>query len=521
MVDHAAPQPALSIGPVSKSFDGEQALDQVTLNLLPGEIHGLLGHNGSGKSTLIKILAGFYTADEYGTFTIKGAEVKLPLPIQQARQMGLAFVHQDLGLVNAATVAENLSISQFCDRPRVAVNWRRQTAACQALLSRYRLTIPADRLVSDLAPVEKALVAIVRALYEIEQSRKADSSPPVLVLDEPTAHLPRQDVSRLAEILRVLREENVSVIFVSHRTEEVLELTDRLSVLRDGKLVATRDTCGLTEHDIEELILGRHSAGDAESVTPATSKPATNKVAGRGGNDVEVVEMTGGIVHNLSFSVVAGEVVGLTGLASSGATDVPAQLFGALTAEGGALRLGGRSFDLRRMTPRRAMDAGIAFVPGDRLVNGVIGDLTLLENVIPLVGSQFSRFGTLRRKSLREAAASQFQRFAVRPSGVNRKVSALSGGNQQKVVLTKWLWNEPTLLLLQEPTQGVDVGASEEIFRAIRHAAEHGAAVICASTDEDDLAKFCDRVLVIRDGQIVSELTGPDVTKDAMRRAAG
>lgn len=515
MIGNAGEPPALSVGPVSKAFDGEQALDKVTLSLLPGEIHGLLGHNGSGKSTLIKILAGFYTADEYGTFTMHGTELKLPLPAQQARQLGLAFVHQDLGLIGAATVAENLSISEFCERRRLAVSWRRQVATCQQLLSRYRLSIPANRLVSDLPPVEKALVAIVRALNEIEQTRSTDSSPPVLILDEPTAHLPRQDVSRLADILRVLREDGVSVIFVSHRTEEVLELTDRLSVLRDGQLVATRATSGLSEHDIELLILGMDPA-PSEAPERVASQVSKQRV-----DEVSITDLSGAIVHDLAFSVAAGEVVGLTGLASAGATDVPALIFGATPASIGTLHMGNQSFDLRRMTPRRAMDAGIAFVPGDRLVNGVIGDLTLLENVVPLVGTQFSRFGTLRRKSLRQAATSEFQRFAVRPSGVDRKISALSGGNQQKVVLAKWLWNEPALLLLQEPTQGVDVGATEEIFRAIRHATEQGAAVICASTDEDDLAKFCDRVLVLRHGQIVTELRGEDVTRDAMRRAAG
>lgn len=517
---------ALSLRGLSKSFDGEKALDEVDLDIAGGEVHGLLGHNGSGKSTLIKILAGFHAPDPGATLFLHGEAVKLPMPPASARERGLAFVHQDLGLIGSATVAENITITEFSGPAKLFIDWRRKERSCAELLVKYGIAVsPAER-VDRLTPVQKAMVAIARALQEIHAG--AGEGRKVLVLDEPTAYLPRADVKDLFAVLRRLRDAGVATLFVSHNTDEVLDITDRLSVLRDGKLVGTRVTRTLDTEDVERMILGGRSPEalgapgsgaeprDLDTLPPSSALGVPPRSSG-----ARVQGLSGPLCHDLDFEVRAGEVLGFTGLSSSGATDVPGLLFGAERALAGTLELEGRRLDLTRLRPHQAVRNRLAFVPGDRVNAGVIADLTLLENVTPLVARDYSRAGMLRRRRLIADAQKIFDDFQVRPSKVHRSMASLSGGNQQKVVLSKWMWNEPSLLLLEEPTQGVDVGACEEIFHLVRAAASRGAAVICAATDEKDLARLCDRVLVLNRGVIVAEYAGADVTQDNLRRASG
>jgi ribose transport system ATP-binding protein len=495
--------PRLELRNLSKSFGGTHALRGVDLTILPGEVHGLLGENGSGKSTLIKVLAGFHEPEE-GRLDIDGEEVRLPLAPGQFRTLGMSFVHQDLGLVESLSVLENLRVAEIAaSRSRWRISWRGERRRARETFERYGLRLDPSATVADLKPVERALLAIVRALEEIRAVGRGHG---VLVLDEPTVFLPKEGVERLFALVRDAAAAGASILFVSHDLDEVLEITDRVTVLRDGALVGTVVTRETTETTFVEMIIGRQLAALGEVGHADLTEH-------RIGASVE--GLTGRNVKDVSFEMHEGEIVGITGLLGSGFEEVPHLLYGARQAAAGRLVLRGDALDLTRLTPTGAIDAGLALIPADRKTDGSVGSLPIVENMALSVLDRYFNGVSLERRRMRRETAALMGEFDVRPNDPSLPYGAFSGGNQQKALLAKWFQTEPRLLLLDEPTQGVDVGARQQIYGIIRTAVEErGMHVLCASSDYEQLALLCDRVIVFGRGRIWRELVGADITKE-------
>ncbi len=493
--------PALSLRGVSKHFGGAQALLKADLTIRAGEVHGLLGENGSGKSTLIKILAGFHEPDS-GELEFAGRTVPLPLPPGRFRELGIGFVHQDLALIPTLTVVENLRTGLIARSGSLrSISWRGEARRASAVFERYGLALDPTATVADLRPVDRALLAIVRA---IEDVRGEHEGPGILVLDEPTVFLPRSEVEHLFSLVREIAASGGSVLFVSHDLSEVGDITDRVTVLRDGRVVGTAVTAETDESRLVEMIIGRRLSAFAGAHRDHAGEAPVASVTGLAGPGIE----------DASLSVAEGEVLGLTGLAGSGFEAVPYLLTGAWTASAGRLRLDGDDHDLTRMTPGRALRARIALIPGDRQRDGAVGSLSVTDNLTLPRLPRFRAHGTLGRGRMHRLTAEAMERFDVRPPAPRADYGSFSGGNQQKALLAKWLDTSPRLLLVHEPTQGVDIGARQQIFATIRAVADRGACMVLASSDHEQLAQICDRVLVFGRGRIVSELRGDDVVKD-------
>jgi ribose transport system ATP-binding protein len=495
--------PAVEIEHWSKTFGGVHALIDVGLVLWPGEIHGLLGENGSGKSTLVKILAGYHAPEPGATLHVHGRRVELPLRPGEFLHLGMSFVHQDLGLVPSLTVTENLRLPALIADGRTRVSWARERRYTREVFARYGVDVDPAAKVADIRPVERALLAIVRAFEGVRATQKPEQST-VLVLDEPSVFLSRAGVTHLFRLMKQIAGEGASVLFISHYLEEVKAVTDRVSVLRDGRVVGTVDTASVTQADLIELIVGRRLEAFAHESQTFTSKDAC----------VTVHDLSIGSLNGISFSAASGEVLGLTGLVGSGVEDIPYGLFGARSCRRGQVEIKSRVFNLSEMTPIRAMRAGMALLPADRQRDGSAPSLTVLENVLLPVFRRFFKGLRLNRSHMTASAAAVLGEVDVRPNDPRMVYSALSGGNQQKVLLAKWLQTNPQVLLLHEPTQGVDVGARQEIFSLIRKVAANGGSVLCVSSDYEQMAAICDRVLVIGRGRVISELSGSHLTKE-------
>jgi ribose transport system ATP-binding protein len=495
--------PILSARNLSKTFGLRTVLRNVDLDVFPGEIHGLVGQNGSGKSTLIKILAGYHEPDEGGLLTVREREVSLPLSSQESRRLAMSFVHQDLALIESATVLENIRIGRYERRLGWWVPWRRERLRVAEMLERFGIRVSPDALISELRQVDRAMVAIARALEQVRESEHEaeGAGNALLVLDEPTPHLPRDGVERLFDTVREMASSGVGILFVTHRLEEIRDLTHRVSVLRDGSLVENAPTESITEARLIESILGF----SLEQLYP-DSHEVQGELA------IKAEGISGANVAAFSVAAQRGEIIGLTGLLGMGWEAVPYLLFGAQQATAGTLTLDGTSHDLTRLAPRRAMNAGLALIPADRHGAGVLLAASVAENMtLPTLGSYFSA-GVLHLGLESRRARELMDEYDVRPRDHRRPLSTFSGGNQQKVVLAKWFETRPRVLLLHEPTQGVDVGARAQIFERIRDAAQNGVVVLYASAEWDDLAHLCDRVMIFRDGRVVSELRGAGLT---------
>jgi ribose transport system ATP-binding protein len=504
-----SPAPVIEIRNLSKRFGGVRALDKVDLTVGKQEVHGLLGQNGSGKSTLIKILSGFNDPEPGGTLAIAGRDVPLPLPPGGFREHGISFVHQNLGLIPSLTVLENLLAGDLATESRWRIDWRREADRARALFDRYRLAINPTDPVSRLTPVQRALLAIVRAFDQLQRSRAGTDSARLLVLDEPTPFLPAGDVEQLFRLVRDIVANGASVIFVSHDIDEVLQITDRATVLRDGRVAGSFETRNVTKGEIVQMIVGRRIDIDhTRSATMVQREPAAS-----------IAQLNGGSIENFAVQLGQGEVVGLTGLIGSGYDEVVYLTYGATPASSGVLDIGGSKYVLAKMSPDRAIEAGCVLIPGDRQNAGAVGSITLLDNISLPVLSSVTREWSIRDAALKGNAAALCERFDVRPRDPMLLFSSLSGGNQQKVLLAKWLQIRPRLILLDEPTQGVDVGAREQVYEAIRAATQMNACVICASSDYEQLATICDRVLVFNRGRVATELSGANISKSSIAEA--
>ena len=502
--DGLAGEMALSLRHLSKSFGGERALNDIDFAVGAGEIHGLVGRNGSGKSTLIKILAGFHRPDPGAECRLAGQTVSLPLDPVSARALGLVFVHQDLALAPGCSILENMRIGRYSARTFGRINWRRERERVARGLLSVGLDVDPETLIEQLRPVERAQVAIARALDEAAHRERG-----LLVLDEPTTFLPRNDVKILFDAVRRVVSRGFSAIFVSHRVEEIKQLTDSVSVLRDGVRVATRRTSDISENELVELILGQ-----------SLSELYPPRLTAGGDPLFSVANLTGGSIRNVSLSIARGEIVGVTGIAGMGQDDLPYLLFGAEPASGGAMNQANKAVqDMESLTPKTAMARGVGLVPSDRLRRSGVPAFSVRENVsLPAVWKHFAG-GVLRHKREQAETAELLRTFSVRPPASEIPLGSLSGGNQQKALLAKWLRLEPEVLLLHDPTQGIDVGAKKEIFVQIENAAARGAGVLISSTEYEDLAHLCHRVLVFRDGEVSAELEGAGLSEQSIVEA--
>jgi ribose transport system ATP-binding protein len=493
---------ALELRNVSKLFAGQRALDAVDLTVHAGETHALVGANGSGKSTLIKILAGFHEPEPGAEIAVNGRPLA-PGSSATSHAAGLRFIHQDLGLIGSLSIAENLELGG--EYPgRLWLSDSAERAAAARVLDAYGIEADPAALLESLRPTQQTLLAIARA---VDSGLGAAG---VLVLDEPTASLPPEEVQHLHALLARLKSRGVTIVYVTHRLTEVFEIAERVTVLRDGRRVTTRPVAELDHDGLVELILG---------VRLEPIEAGAGRV--RDGVVLEVSGLAGGGVRSVSFDAGAGEVVGITGLTGSGYEDVLGLVFGARAPMAGRVVVGGK--ELERPAPRESIAAGLAFAPAERRRYGAMLDWTLREN---LTLPRISGSGPLRWLSDRDEAREArgwLERLAVEPADPEQRFMALSGGNQQRLVLARWLRCGARALLLDEPTLGVDAGAKRAIYGELRAAAEAGAAVVVSSSDTEELWELCDRVLVMGAGTIESELTGastPDEIFAATLRAA-
>ena len=497
-VRDAAPW-ALEVSGISKRFGERIVLHDVSMTVSPGEVRGLLGQNGSGKSTLIKILSGYYTPDS-GSVEVGGHPLDLPVRPAEARRLGLSFVHQDLALVNEMTVMENLRVGRFNKNQLGAVDWRREQRLAQESLDRFDVDVSPNTRVGELTDIDRALVAIVRAL----DGTNAEQGKGLLVLDEPTVFLSRDGVRRLFDAVRTITAAGTAVMLVSHRIEEIQEICDSVTVLRDGELVGSVNVADTDERTLIEMILGR----SLERFYPDSHHESTYAPLG------EVRGLYGTRVRDVSFSLKAGEIVGLTGLAGMGWEEVPYLLFGDSRASAGEICIGSNVATASRLRPRTAMQLGIAMLPSNRPKDSGTAAATVKENVtLPTLRRHF-RGGVLRLNRERAEVAGALREYQVSPENPDARLGSLSGGNQQKALVAKWLRTGPKVLVLHEPTQGVDVGSREQIFGVIRAAADAGCAVVLVSGEHEHHAHLCDRVLIFRNGRIAAEMSGAGLTAD-------
>ncbi|HEX4087417.1 MAG TPA: sugar ABC transporter ATP-binding protein [Trebonia sp.] len=533
----AAP-PALEVRGISKDFGSNRALDQVDLRIGHGEVLGLLGQNGSGKSTLVKVLAGVYDPEPGGRLFIGGEEVGLPLAPGQASQIGLSFVYQNLALAPGLSVLENLTLGQRIGGGLSSwqpINWIAEHRTGAAVLDRYDVRLDLDRLTGELAPVDQARLAIVRAAEDLRRYRtQSGYKHSVLVLDEPTVFLPEEEVERLFDLIAAVVAEGAAVLFISHDLAAVRAITDRVVVLRDGRVVGEEITADIREEELVDLIVGtpaQAGQGATADVDPVEDQQAVAltleamQAAGdtdvAAGEPVTVEHLTDEWLRDLSFEIGAGEILGVAGLIGSGAEELPYLLFGARPAGSGGLRLGAESLDVSALSPQRCVRERIALVPADRAMQGLSQSLTLWENIVMLVEDEHYRGGIFHRSELVGLARDAIDRFLIRPPRARNIMSTFSGGNQQKALLAKWLLARPRLLLLHEPTQGVDVGARRDIYRFVKSAAAlHHMAVLWVTTEFGELAEVCDRVIVITQGRHTATLEGDELTEEAISAAA-
>ncbi len=495
-------EPVLAIRGLSKTFPGQRALKDASFEVLPGEVHGLVGENGSGKSTLIKCLAGYHEPDPGAEIVLGGRRLSVPYQPAFANEVGLAFIHQDLGLIPTLTVAENIALTHgFVTGTGRRIRWRTVRREAKSLLEDFGVDISPDELVGHLPLAAQTLVAIVRALADAREGR-------VLVLDEPTSALPAPEVQRLLEAVQRIAASGIGVIYVSHRLGEVLGLAGRVTVLRDGAIVDTVTTDGLTESSLVELIIGR----TLEQQYPKTHSIASGEVR------LRLNGVTGSRVHDVSLALRGGEVLGIAGLLGSGRSELARLVTGAQTIMRGSMELSGASVTFQ--SPADAISAGVVLVPEDRLRHGGFPKLSVRENVTLPSLSAYFQHGRLNRSLERSDVARLMDAFDVRPPDPSRIFSTLSGGNQQKAILAKWMHVKPGVLVLDEPVQGVDVGAKREIYELIERVAANGAGVLLVDSDFEDLCQLCDRVLLMRSGRIVGEVEGADMTRHELLRLA-
>ncbi|HEY7828400.1 MAG TPA: sugar ABC transporter ATP-binding protein [Candidatus Limnocylindrales bacterium] len=481
---------------VSKRFGATQALDDVSFAMWPGEVHALVGENGAGKSTLVKILAGIHQPDA-GTIRLDGEAVQIHGPAH-ARQLGIAVVHQEPRLFPDLTVAENVFIGHAPSGRFGSIDWRRTARDAEALFKELDVQFDVRAQVRGLSMADQQLIEIAKSL-SVEAR--------LLILDEPTASLSAHEVDRLFTIVRRLRDRGVAILFVSHRLDEVFALSDRATVFRDGRHVVTSATADLTTAELVKFMVGR-----TVSLFPKVETPVGEVL-------LETTNLTRvGEFRDVSFAVRAGEIVGFAGLVGAGRTEVARVLFGIDQPDSGQILLGGKPVTFA--SPSAAMNAGIAYLPEDRHQEGLVLDFSIAQNVtLPIMARLFPHL-LVHPEAERVVANEYTSDLSVRMTGVDQVVGALSGGNQQKVVLAKWLASKPRILILDEPTRGIDIGAKVEVHRIISELAASGLGIILISSDLPEVIAMSDRIVVLHEGRLTAEIPRRLATPERVMFAA-
>jgi rhamnose transport system ATP-binding protein len=489
--------PVLDMLGVTKTFGPTQAMVDVSLALYPGTIHALVGENGAGKSTLIKTITGIHRPTS-GTIRVNGQPVVFS-GTGDAQRAGVAAIYQEPMVFPDLTVAENIFISHQ-SRPQV-INWSRLNAEAAAIIARLGVALDPARPASELTLAEQQTVEIARALSLDVR---------VLIMDEPSASLSDHEVQRLFGIARSLRDEGVAVLYISHRLDEIFALSDTVTVMRDGRHISTRPTADTTQSAMIAEMVGRDMAGRFARTPSRATGETRLRVTSLGRT---------GAFRDVSFSVEAGEVVCMSGLIGARRTDVGLALFGVAPADRGTVEVAGHPVTIT--SPRQAQALGIAYVSEDRRKMGLALEESIAANItLPMLDSYANRWGIIDRMREMADALDYRKRLQIKAASLTARVGTLSGGNQQKVMLAKWLNTKPTILIVDEPTRGIDVGAKAEVHQIIRDLAAAGVAVIVISSDLPEVLSLADRILIMREGRLVAEMAGDTATEQAVMRAA-
>jgi ribose transport system ATP-binding protein len=498
-VDQAGAESSLSSDSVLvcrdivKRFPGHIALDHVHFEVRKGEVHALLGQNGAGKSTLVKIITGVYSYDE-GTITVDGKPARIQHP-KHAEELGIAIIHQDQQHVLQFDVTRNAFLGDELKGPSGLLDFKRMRQLTEEALRRIDADFTADTPVGELSVGQREQVAIVSALLK---------NPKILILDEPTASLSNREVRKLFEIIRTLQSQGVTIIYISHHFEEIFEISNRITVLRDGKRAGTLTTSETNKEEIIRLMIGR----DLTQLYPKENLPCGEVV-------LEVQNLSQGrSVHDVSFSARRGEILGIAGLVGAGRTELALTIYGALKPTSGRILVHGKPFSPR--TPADAAASGIAFIPEDRRQEGLIANLTVKENMTIANISRWSRWGLVRRAREKQTVRDMIEKLSIATTGVNQLIQNLSGGNQQKVVIGRWLTGSSDIYIFDEPTTGVDVGSKVEIYHQMTELARKGAAVLLISSDFEELLGMSDRILVMRKGRITKQFEAGEATQQEL-----
>ncbi|RSN22637.1 sugar ABC transporter ATP-binding protein [Amycolatopsis sp. WAC 01416] len=491
------PPAILRMSHIRKEFPGVVALDDVSFRMFPGEVHALMGENGAGKSTLIKVLTGVHGVDA-GTIELDGSPVAFSGP-GEAQRSGVSTVYQEVNLCPNLSVAENICLGKE-PRRRGRIDWRETRRRAAALLARLDVEVDVSAELGGCSIAVQQLVAIARAL---------DVDARVLVLDEPTSSLDAGEVEQLLNVVRSLREQGMAILFVSHFIEQVFAVADRMTVLRNGKLIGEYRTEDITPVDLVTRMIGKEleALEDIEDAGHSRSDLAGAPVF----LEAEDVGRKGGVAP-FSLDIRAGEVVGLAGLLGSGRTELARLLFGADHADGGSVRINGEPVSLK--SPRAGLDHRIAFCSENRKTEGLVEELTVRENIVLALQASRGWARPIPRRRQDEIAERYVKMLDIRPANAEAKVGDLSGGNQQKVLLARWLITEPRLLILDEPTRGIDIGAKTEIQRLVARLSSEGMAVVFISAELEEVLRLSHRVLVLRDRAVVAVLDNEALTAD-------
>lgn len=490
--------PVIEMKGISKSFSGNRVLEQVDFQLLPGEIHALMGENGAGKSTLIKILTGIYERDA-GRVFIKGNEVHFKNP-KEAEQMGIAVIHQELNIIPYLTVYENMFLGKELTVGRFGITkdkeMKRKT---KEYLTRLGIEIDPNTEAGNLSVGQQQMIEIARAVA---------ANTEVLIMDEPTAALTDREIEALFNVISSLKKQGVGIVYISHRMEEIFQICDRISVLRDGQFIDSKEVAKTNFDEIVKLMVGRQLG---------ERFPERDTVVGQERFKVENLTSKGSF-ENISFSVHQGEIVGVAGLMGAGRSEIMQAIFGYRSLDDGKLFIDGKEVTIK--SPFAAIQAGIAFVTEDRKSQGLILDLSVRENLSITTLDKISNKSLISTKTEVSLVDEMIEKLHVKTSGREISVKSLSGGNQQKIVIGKWLGIHPKILILDEPTRGVDVGAKKEIYQLMNDLTKQGVSIIMVSSELPEILGMSDRVLVIHEGKLASVINKSEATQENIMQSA-
>ena len=482
---------------IMKSFGTNQVLENAGFFLRDGEVHALMGENGAGKSTLMKILTGVYTRDG-GIVKVNGQEVNYSNP-QEAEAAGIVFIYQELNVMFDLTVEENLFMGKEITRGFGICDKKAMRAKAEEVLERMGVSIPVDTVMSDLSVGQQQMIEICKALL-------VDAK--VIIMDEPTAALTQSETAALFEVIENLKKRGVSIVYISHRMEEIFELCDRITVLRDGQYIDTCEIKDITMDDVVKMMIGREIG---------ERYPSRNHSVGKTVFEVKGLSRKGAF-NDVSFTVGAGEVLGVSGLMGAGRTEIMQAIFGYLPADSGEILIDGQSVKIKN--PMDAMKAGIGFITEDRKVEGLMLDKTIRENIALANLGTISGSGVVSKAKEKSLISRGIEEFKIRCFGTEHECGNLSGGNQQKVVLAKWIYTEPKILILDEPTRGVDIGDKKEIYNVINDMARKGVAIIMVSSELPEILGMSDRVMVVREGDVRGILNIENASQESIMTLA-